>query len=63
VQDLERDLPVMPEILGQIYGGHTPSTELAFDAVPVGEGVGGSWHGNRGKVVEALPVARDFSVT
>jgi hypothetical protein len=34
VQDLQRDLSLMPEVLGQIHSGHATCTELAFDAVP-----------------------------
>ena len=32
-QNLERNLSLVPEILGEIDGGHAPGTELTFDAV------------------------------
>jgi hypothetical protein len=35
VQDLERDLAVMPDVFGEVDGGHPARTELALDAVLV----------------------------
>ena len=36
-QELERDLAVVPEVLGEIDGGHAAGADLAFDPVAVGE--------------------------
>ena len=35
VQHLERDRPVVPEVLGQIDGGHAPAAELALERVAI----------------------------
>ena len=40
LQDLERDLAVVLEVLGEVDGGHAALAELALDAVAVGEGGG-----------------------
>ena len=47
-QHLDRHLPVVPEIVGQVHGRHAALAELALDAVPVGERVGqlGRNHGH-----------------
>ncbi len=37
MQDLDRHRPVMLEILGQVYGRHSPVAQLAFDPVTTGE--------------------------
>ena len=37
-QDLEGDLALVLEILGQVDGGHAALAQLALDAVAVGEG-------------------------
>ena len=45
-QHLERDLAVVPEVLGEVDGGHAARAELALDAVAVGEGgceIEGRW--------------------
>ena len=39
-EDLDRDLAVVPEILGQVHRGHPSGAELPLNAVPVGEGAG-----------------------
>ena len=48
LQDLERHLAVVLEVLGQVDGGHAPLAQLPLDAVAVGEGgdqsVGGGVH-------------------
>src|SRR5688572_18907638 len=36
LQYLERDLAVVLDILGEIDGGHSPLTELAYNSVSVG---------------------------
>ena len=38
MEHLERDRAVVPEVLGQVDGGHAAAAELALDAVAVGEG-------------------------
>ncbi len=40
LQDLERDLAVVLEILGQEHRGHPTCAELALDAVAVGQSRG-----------------------
>jgi hypothetical protein len=50
LEDLEGDLAVVPEVLGQVDGGHPTLAELAIDAVAVGQrrdesGKGVSHHG------------------
>ena len=37
VQDLERHKPVVPEVMRQIYRGHSPPPELAIEPVVIGE--------------------------
>ena len=37
-QQLERDPPVVPEILGQVDGRHAAGADLAFDPVAVRQG-------------------------
>ena len=37
-QDLERDGPIVPEVAGEIDGGHAAASELALDAVAIGQG-------------------------
>ena len=36
-QDLEGDLAVVPQILGEVHGRHPARADLTFDPVPVGE--------------------------
>ena len=36
-QDLDRDLAVVPEVLGEVDRGHAARAELALDPVAVGE--------------------------
>ncbi len=38
-EDLDRDLAFVLQVLGQIHGGHAALTELALEAVSVGESV------------------------
>ena len=38
MQDLERDGPVVPEVVGQKHRGHAAASELALDPVPIGQG-------------------------
>ena len=40
LEDLERDLAVVLEVLGEVDGGHAALAQLALDAVAVGEGGG-----------------------
>ena len=37
-EDLEGDLAVVLQVVGQVDGGHAAAAELALDRVPVGEG-------------------------
>ena len=37
-QDLERDGPIVPEVAGEIDGGHAAASELALDAIAIGQG-------------------------
>jgi hypothetical protein len=37
-QDLERDLPVVLEVVGQVDGGHPAKTHLALDPVAPAQG-------------------------
>ncbi len=37
VQHLDGDLAAVPEVLGEIDGGHATLAQLALEAVPVGE--------------------------
>jgi hypothetical protein len=37
-QDLERDGPIVPEIVGEVDRGHAAASELALDAVAIGQG-------------------------
>jgi hypothetical protein len=37
-QQLERDPPVVPEVLGQVDGRHAAGADLAFDPVAVRQG-------------------------
>jgi hypothetical protein len=37
MQDLQGDWAVVPEIVGQKYGGHAASPELALDAVAISQ--------------------------
>jgi len=37
-QDLERHVPLVFEVLGEVDGGHPAFTEMALDAIAVGEG-------------------------
>src|SRR5665213_3513643 len=39
VQHLDRDLAVMLEILGEVYGRHATRAELALDAVAIRHGI------------------------
>jgi len=50
-QDLERHLPVVLYVLGEVHGGHAAGAELAHNGVTIGEGrreaVRWSGHGGR----------------
>ena len=37
-QDLEGDGPIVPEIVSEIDGGHAAASELALDAIAIGQG-------------------------
>jgi hypothetical protein len=37
VEDLECHRPIVPEVLGQVDGGHTAPAQLTLEAVTVGE--------------------------
>ena len=39
-QHLERDLPVVPQVVGEVDGGHAALPQLPLEAVAVGEGAG-----------------------
>jgi len=36
-EHLDRDLPLVLEVLGQVYRGHSALAQLPLDAIPVGE--------------------------
>ena len=38
LQDLDGDLAMVPEIVGEIDRGHSPAAQLPLNAVAVGEG-------------------------
>ena len=38
VEHLERDGPVVPEVAGEVHGGHAAAPELALERVAVGQG-------------------------
>ena len=37
-QDLERDGPVVPEVVREVDHGHAAASELALDAIAIGQG-------------------------
>ena len=37
-EDLERDGPVVPEVVREVDHGHAAAPELTLDAVPIGQG-------------------------
>ena len=37
-QDLERDGPIVPEVVREVDHGHAAASELALDAIPIGQG-------------------------
>ena len=37
LQNLEGDLAVVPDVVGQVHGGHAALAQLALDAVAVGQ--------------------------
>jgi hypothetical protein len=39
MENLDRDLPRMAEVVGQVDRGHSPAAELALDAVLAGQRV------------------------
>jgi hypothetical protein len=39
-EDFDCDLPVVPQVLGQVHCGHPSRAELPLNAVSVGEGAG-----------------------
>ena len=43
-QDLERDLPVVLHVLGEVDGGHAAAPELALEGVAITEDVGQCGH-------------------
>ena len=45
VQDLDGDLAVVLEVLGEVDGGHAALAELTLDAVAIGEGDGEALRG------------------
>ena len=53
-QDLDGDLAVVPQVLGEVDGGHAALAELALDPVAVGERGGeadpGLLHGDAGNM-------------
>jgi hypothetical protein len=38
IQDLERDPPVMPQVVRKVDGGHAPTPELLLERVAVAKG-------------------------
>ena len=58
LQHLERDLALVPEVLGQVDRGHSPLTQLALDSVAVGEGAGEALELLRHVAGKMPPVAR-----
>jgi len=63
VQDLERDGPVVPQVVGEIDRGHPPAAELALEAVAVLESLRqggqqsgpGLWRSRRESVLDNRP--------
>jgi hypothetical protein len=45
VQDLDGDVPVVPDVMGQVDRGHAVRAELALHAVAPGERRGEALHG------------------
>ena len=43
LEDLERDLAVVLEVLGEVHRGHAALAELTLDAVAVGQGGDEAW--------------------
>src|SRR5690349_25087421 len=43
-QDLDGDFPVVPQVLGEIDGGHPALPELAVDGIAAGQGAS-EWQG------------------
>ncbi len=39
LEDLHRDLAIVPEVLGEVDRGHPARAKLTLDSVPVGNGV------------------------
>jgi hypothetical protein len=37
-QDLESDGPIVPEVVGEVDRGHAAASELALDAIAIGQG-------------------------
>jgi hypothetical protein len=37
-QNLERDGPIVPEVVSEVDHGHAAASELALDAIPIGQG-------------------------
>ncbi len=54
-QDLERDGPIVPEIVGEVDHGHAAAAELALDALPVGKSATQAVrHAHEAPVVEGI---------
>ena len=47
LQDLDRDLAIVLEVLGEVHRGHAARAQLALEAVAVGEGGGQASDGAR----------------
>jgi hypothetical protein len=49
-QHLERDGPIVPEVVGEIDGGHAATAKLALDPIAIGQG-----GREEGRCVDAQP--------
>src|SRR5512141_1024455 len=52
-QNFYRHPSMMPDVLGQIYSGHSSRTDLAFDAIPVTKRSRKPLRGGQGGVIVA----------
>src|SRR5829696_6103222 len=65
IDHLERDVPRVPDVAGEIHGGHTAASDLAIDRVAAGERgaqLGGIVHArNYGRAIGRARVGRGAS--
>ncbi len=43
MQDLERDRPLVPKVVGQVDRGHAAAPELALEYIPTSKGLSELW--------------------